>query len=105
MTKLTLILTTLAFSQFILAETIWLDVRSTDEYQQSHVENAIHIPHKLVEEKAPSLLPDKNANIKVYCAAGYRAMLAKRTLDKLGYKRVENVVSLSNAKRIKEENQ
>jgi len=88
-------------SQFSVAETIWLDVRSDKEYKEEHISGSIHIPHKEIQKQASSLLPNKEADIKVYCAAGYRAMLAKNALEELGYENVENVVSLGNAKKLK----
>jgi rhodanese-related sulfurtransferase len=37
-------------------------------FEQGHLPTAINIPHTDVDELAPSLLPDKDAAIVVYCS-------------------------------------
>jgi rhodanese-related sulfurtransferase len=54
--SLGLILAITSFS--IMAETIWLDVRTLSEYESGHIEGAIHLPHTNVTEQACSLLPN-----------------------------------------------
>ena len=39
-----------------------------EAYRAAHLPGAINIPASKVRELAPGLLPDKNANIVVYCA-------------------------------------
>ena len=48
---------------FFLAETL-----APEYYQQGHLPGAINLPPNQVRELAPKLLPDKNAEIIVYCA-------------------------------------
>ena len=36
-------------------------------YEQAHLPGAINIPHTEVRQLAPALLPDKDADIVVYC--------------------------------------
>jgi hypothetical protein len=45
-----LITATLIFlvSGLVYAETIWVDVRSVDEYQQSHIAGDLHIPYQSI---------------------------------------------------------
>lgn len=88
----------LLLSSFSFAQTILLDVRSQGEFDAGHAYNAVHIPHTQINEKAPALLADKNQSIKVYCKSGGRAEKAKVALEALGYKNVENVRTLKNAK-------
>ena len=44
-----------------------IDVLAEDEYQRSHLPRAISIPMDRVKELAPKLVPDKNADVIVYC--------------------------------------
>jgi rhodanese-related sulfurtransferase len=37
-------------------------------YEDAHLPGAINIPHTEVEDLAPSLLPDKAAQVVVYCS-------------------------------------
>lgn len=69
---------------------IWIDVRTNAEWNQGHLPEAIHIPYKEIGEKISKLTKDKKTLIKLYCKSGGRAGIAKKTLEKLGYKNVRN---------------
>lgn len=64
---------------------IILDVRTQEEFDESHIEDAILIPDYEISEKAEELLKDKNAVILVYCRSGRRSALAAKALNELGY--------------------
>lgn len=64
---------------------IILDVRSQEEYDEGHIQDAILIPDTDILEKAEELLPDQDATILVYCRSGRRSALAAADLAKLGY--------------------
>lgn len=49
---------------------VLVDVRTPDEYRTGHKEGALNIPADEVEQRAPQLLPDKNAVILLYCRTG-----------------------------------
>lgn len=68
---------------------IILDVRTQEEYDEGHIENAILIPDFEIEEKAESVLTDKNALILVYCRSGRRSKIASEKLAEMGYKNVK----------------
>ena len=56
-------------------------------YADAHLPGAINIPHTRVEDLAPSLLPDKAAQVVVYCSnkACQNSPQAARRLEALGY--------------------
>src|ERR687894_591869 len=56
-------------------------------YRHSHLPGAINLPHDQVDALAPELLPDKNAEIVVYCANGPcpNSGIAASRLVELGY--------------------
>ncbi len=64
---------------------IILDVRTKEEYDTGHIENAILLPNEEITEKAEAMLTDKNARILVYCRSGRRSALAAKELVSLGY--------------------
>lgn len=68
-----------------------VDVRTRDEYTQKHIPNSTLIPLDVLAKEAHKKLPDKNAEIFVYCASGSRSSAAVKTLIKLGYTRVYNL--------------
>ena len=69
----------------------FLDVRTAREYKMGHIPGAIHIERGLLEFKINNQLPDKNAQIVLYCKVGGRGSLAAHTLVRMGYKNVINI--------------
>jgi sulfur-carrier protein adenylyltransferase/sulfurtransferase len=68
-----------------------VDVREKDEVRAGYIPGAVHIPRGFLEMQAEQKLPDKNAEIIVYCAAGVRSAFAAKTLSELGYANVLSV--------------
>ena len=66
-----------------------LDVRSQEEYEQSHIPGAIVIPHTEVDARAEDVLTDKNQMILVYCRSGRRSKMAAEVLVELGYTNIK----------------
>ena len=66
-----------------------LDVRTQEEFDETHIEGAILIPDYEIVAKAESILKDKNQLILVYCRSGRRSKLAAEALVKLGYTNVK----------------
>lgn len=64
---------------------VLLDVRAQTEFNESHIEGAIVIPHTDMANRAEEELTDKEATILVYCRSGQRSKLAAQTLADLGY--------------------
>lgn len=85
------LLFTAMFSGSAVAETIWIDVRSSEEFSQGHLPGAVNIVHTEISSKISSVTVDKNAEIKLYCRSGRRSGLAEAALKELGYTKVQNV--------------
>ena len=66
-------------------EHIILDTREQNEFDEGHIKGAILIPYTEIENKAEDMIPDKNAQILVYCRSGRRSKIASESLSKLGY--------------------
>jgi molybdopterin/thiamine biosynthesis adenylyltransferase/rhodanese-related sulfurtransferase len=65
-----------------------VDVREKDEFRAGFIPGAIHIPRAHLEMQAEQKLPDKNAEIILYCAGGTRSAFAAKTLIDFGYTNV-----------------
>lgn len=66
--------------------TIILDVREDNEYNQGHLKNAINIPFDEITDRFISeVTSDKEQIIILYCRSGHRAMIAAETLASLGF--------------------
>jgi rhodanese-related sulfurtransferase len=59
-------------------------------YRQAHLPGALHMPHDQVDSRAPAVLPDKDAQIVVYCASAQcqNSHIAAHRLSVLGYTNV-----------------
>ena len=64
---------------------VLIDVRSKEEYNESHIPRAINIPYDELENKVKY---DKDLNIVVYSYNDSRSHLATTVLEKLGYKNI-----------------
>jgi len=65
-----------------------LDVRTEREFRENRIANSILLPFDEIEENAEILLPDKDAQILVYCRRGIRSRVAANMLISLGYTNV-----------------
>jgi sulfur-carrier protein adenylyltransferase/sulfurtransferase len=65
-----------------------VDVREKDEFRAGYIPGAVHLPRGFLEMQAEQRLPDKSAEIIVYCAGGTRSAFAAKTLAELGYTNV-----------------
>lgn len=68
---------------------IILDVREQEEFDEGHIPGAILIPYTEINEKAEDALPDKDAQILVYCRSGRRSKIASESLAELGYTKIK----------------
>ncbi len=68
---------------------VLVDVLDEPFYRHSHLPGAINIPPDQVDRLAPTLLPDINAPIVVYCSGTCEnSEITARRLDELGYQSV-----------------
>lgn len=70
---------------------ILVDVRTREEYNAEHIENAILLPLGTIKQNAPRLIPDKDAVYFVYCRSGNRSASAVAELLEMGYTNVYNL--------------
>jgi rhodanese-related sulfurtransferase len=69
---------------------ILVESLSPQSYEKEHLPGAINVPRERVRELAPRLLPDKDAEIVVYCANTecQSSLQTAQALEGLGYTRV-----------------
>ena len=68
-----------------------VDVREDHEYEKNHAAGAVHLGKGIIERDIEARIPDKKAQIILYCGGGFRSVLAAEALQKMGYR---NVVSM-----------
>ena len=72
------------------AKGVWIDVRSTEEFNAGHLQGAVNIPHDKIIEGVKAIGSDKDAPINLYCRSGRRAEAALTELKNAGYTNVTN---------------
>lgn len=67
---------------------VLIDVREDHEWARGHLPGAVHIGRGVLERDIDEKVPDRNAEIVLYCGGGYRSALAADNLMKMGYRDV-----------------
>lgn len=75
---------------------ILIDVRSSMEYEQGHLSNAMNLDVDAIENYIEDKVPDKETKIIVYCRSGNRSATAASKLIDLGYKNIYDLGAMSN---------
>lgn len=66
-----------------------LDVRNQTEFKKEHLCESLHIPLEEINSRMQEL--DKNQQYAIYCAGGYRSMIAASILKKNGFQHILNI--------------
>jgi hydroxyacylglutathione hydrolase len=66
-----------------------LDVRHLDEWEEGHVDGALHVPLGRIPDRVDEI--PRNQRLIVYCSSGTRSAMAVSVLERLGF---DNVVSV-----------
>lgn len=67
-----------------------LDVRTDGEWEEGHIEGAIHVHGGFVGSRLDEI-PEDGRGIAVVCGSGYRSTVAASVLKRAGYEDVRNV--------------
>lgn len=65
---------------------VLIDVRDGEELSQGCIPSAIHMSRGTLEFQIGNEVPNHDQEIVLYCAAGFRSLLAAQSLEKMGYK-------------------
>ena len=68
-----------------------VDVREESEWAKDHLPGAIHLGKGIIERDVEQRVPDRSAEMVLYCGGGFRSALAADNLQKMGY---TNVLSM-----------
>jgi rhodanese-related sulfurtransferase len=68
-----------------------IDVREESEWARGHIAGATWLGRGIIERDIEQKVPDKSAEIILYCGGGFRSALAADNLQKMGY---TNVISM-----------
>ena len=74
----------------------FIDVREDSEWAKGRARSAKHLGKGIIERDIHREIPDRSAQIVLYCGGGYRSALAADVLQNMGY---ENVLSMTGGMR------
>lgn len=66
----------------------FIDIREDHEVAGGAAHGAIHKGRGILERDIERMIPDKHAEIILYCGGGYRSALAAASLQEMGYTQV-----------------
>ena len=81
------------------AATIWIDVRTANEYETGHLPGARNINFDQIGARIAEITTDRNTPIALYCRSGRRAGFARQSLEKLGFSNVVNAGGINDVLR------
>ncbi len=68
-----------------------IDVREDNEWEAGHAAGAAHLGRGIIERDIEKEVPDKGAELILYCGGGYRSALAADNLQRMGYTNVHSM--------------
>jgi rhodanese-related sulfurtransferase len=69
----------------------FVDVREDVEWQAGHAARALHLGKGIIERDVEAAIPDKDAEIILYCGGGFRSAIAGDALQRMGYTNVASM--------------
>ena len=76
---------------------ILVDVRTSDEYNEKHIDGAVLLTlDTITEDTSSKVIQDKETPVIVYCRSGNRSSQAFTQLNNLGYTNVYDLGSIDN---------
>jgi len=66
----------------------FIDVREDNEFAADRAAGARHLGRGVIERDIETLIPDRAAEIVLYCGGGFRSALAADNLQRMGYTNV-----------------
>jgi rhodanese-related sulfurtransferase len=68
-----------------------IDVREDTEWQAGRIRGAEHMGRGVIERDIEVRVPDKAAELILYCGGGFRSALSAESLQKMGYTNVSSL--------------
>jgi rhodanese-related sulfurtransferase len=68
-----------------------IDVREDSEWADGHAAGAQHLGKGVIERDIEAAIPDKAAELILYCGGGFRSILAADALQRMGYTNVASM--------------
>ena len=71
---------------------ILMDVREDKEWVTGHAAGAVHLGKGILERDIELVVPDKGAEVIMYCGGGFRSVLTAEVAQRMGYTNVHSLI-------------
>ncbi len=69
-----------------------VDIREQSEWAAGHAAGATYLGKGVIERDIEESIPDKQAEIILYCGGGYRSVITADSLQRMGYTNVSSMM-------------
>ncbi|MHB0964150.1 MAG: rhodanese-like domain-containing protein [Gemmatimonadaceae bacterium] len=69
-----------------------VDIREQSEWAAGHAVGATYLGKGVIERDIEARIPDKDAEIILYCGGGYRSVITADSLQRMGYTNVSSMM-------------
>ena len=73
-------------------DAILMDVREDNEWVTSHAAGAVHLGKGILERDIELVVPNKGAEMIMYCGGGFRSVLTAEVAQRMGYTNVHSLI-------------
>ncbi|SVA69606.1 uncharacterized protein METZ01_LOCUS122460 [marine metagenome] len=73
-------------------DAILMDVREDKEWVSGHAAGAVHLGKGILERDIELALPEKGAEVIMYCGGGFRSVLTAEVAQRMGYTNVHSLI-------------
>lgn len=98
---LTLVTVLFCCARAVLADPVWIDVRSVEEYSADHIDGDANIPLAALDAQALADKYGKDAELMLYCRSGNRAGQAQEILKSAGFTNVTNAGGIADVRTLR----
>ena len=83
------------------SSTVWIDVRTENEYALDHIQGDLNLPLASLDPAALHTMFDNSTPINLYCRSGGRAARAKQIFENAGFTNVTNTGGINDARKLR----
>ena len=73
-------------------DAILMDVREDKEWMTGHTVGAVHLGKGILERDIELVVPNKGAEMIMYCGGGFRSVLTAEVAQRMGYTNVHSLI-------------
>ena len=100
--KFLILVCTLMISCAVVAEPIWIDVRTAEEFTTDHIKGDANVPLASIKADELATKYGKDAELMLYCKSGNRAGQAKALLEAAGFTKVTNAGGITDVRKLRQ---